>query len=70
MAHVLRFCAARTTYPTHAICPHVGPHRPNITSIEKSRRHRDEATKDEGGDATPHKLLKHPNEIFATYAQK
>jgi hypothetical protein len=62
--HPLGFYAARTTCPTHAVCPHVGPRRSNITSIEKKRRHRLEAAEGEEGDATPDLLLKHPNKTF------
>jgi hypothetical protein len=58
------------THPTHAIRPHVGLCRPNITSIEKWRRHRGEIIEAEERDATLNLFLKHPNETFATYIQK
>jgi hypothetical protein len=58
------------TRSTHATCPHEGSHRPNITSIEKRRRHQGETAEDGEGDVIPDLLLKHPNEIFATYIRK
>jgi hypothetical protein len=48
----------------------LAPHHPNITSIKKRRRHRGEAAKGKEEDATPDLLLKHPNEMIATYVQK
>jgi hypothetical protein len=48
----------------------VGLRRPNITSIEKLRRHRGEIAEGDERDATLNLFLKHPNETFATYIQK
>jgi hypothetical protein len=46
---------------------HASPHRLNITSIEKRRRHRGDEVEGEERDATPDLLLKYPNKIFTTY---
>jgi hypothetical protein len=48
----------------------MAPRHPNITSIEKRRRHRDETTAGEEGDTILNLLLKHPSETFATYVRK
>jgi hypothetical protein len=67
--HPFGFCASQTTRPIHAVRPHTGPRRPNITSIEK-RRHRGETAEDEEGDATSNLLFKHPNKAFSIYIRK
>jgi hypothetical protein len=46
----------------------MGPRRPNITSIEKRRRHRGEAAEDDEIDTTSDLLLKYPDTTFTTYA--
>jgi hypothetical protein len=48
---------------------HVSPRCPNITSIEKRRRHRGEAADGEEKDATPDLLMKHLNETFVTHVE-
>jgi hypothetical protein len=52
-------CHSNDSRPTHVVRSHMGPHRPNITGIEKRRRHRGKTAEDDERDTIPDLLLKY-----------